>query len=105
MAYYNYLYSFDLSVKLTDKDMGDIADLVTPKNGSAKNVLSIKLIEGEKKIFLLLATQATRAPTIDFNGLKEMIGYSLRQYSGVPKSKKLQCDDKELESYISVLDV
>jgi hypothetical protein len=105
MAYYNYLYSFDLSVKLTDADIADIAKLVTPKEGSAKNVLNIKLIEGDKKNFLLLGTLVTKAPTIDFSKLKEKIGDSLKQYSVVPKSKKIQCDSGELKSYIDPLDV
>lgn len=105
MAYYNYLYSFDLSVKLTDKDIDEIASFVSPKEGSAKNHLNIKVIEGDKKNFLLLGTLVTKAPTIDFSKLKEKIGDSLKQYSGVPKSKKIQVDAAELKSYIDALDV
>ena len=86
MAYYNYLYSFDLSVKLTDKDIDEIASFVSPKVGSAKNVLNIKLIEGDKKNFLLLGTLATNAPIINFNALREKID-SLKQYSGVPNRR------------------
>ena len=105
MTYYSYLYSFDKDVKLSDDDAKGLAKYVQPKEGSAKNKLSIKLIEGEKKNFLLFATCVSKAPIIDYAELKKTIGDSLNQYSGLPKSRKFQTSGSDLLAVLKPLDV
>lgn len=105
MTYYSYLYSFDKDVKLSDEDAKGLLSYIHAKEGSAKNKISIKLIEGENKNFLMFMTCVSKSPVIDFNGLKAKLGDSMKQYSNLPKSRKFQTNGQELLSVLKPLDV
>jgi ferritin len=105
MTHYSNLYSFDKSVNLSDEDFKGLMSFITPKDGSAKNQLSMKLIEGANKNFLLLAMCVSKTPVIDYVKLKEKFGDSFKQYSGLPKSKKFQTDGVQLRDLLKPLDV